>query len=155
MSDESQALCQICGFCCDGTLFGDARLTDADSAAAIAAAGVALSGDGEKFLQPCPAYRDGKCGLYGARFQVCRVYRCRLLSDFETGELPFEAARERIATTRAAVADVRHEMRMVPGGESLCLKALYAVMRTLEAPNRTTALLKYASLRPVLDKHFK
>jgi Fe-S-cluster containining protein len=78
---ELTALCQSCGLCCDGSLFGRVRLesSDVDSARRHRLLVVA---NGKSFEEPCTALvkRDTHqhCSIYAERPESCRRFVCEL-----------------------------------------------------------------------------
>jgi Fe-S-cluster containining protein len=80
------ALCQSCGMCCDGSLFGRARLTssEVDLARRLHLPVVA---NGRSFALPCPALvtrgADRQCEVYADRPEACRQFVCALYARHE------------------------------------------------------------------------
>lgn len=78
---ELTALCQSCGLCCDGSLFGRVRLesSEVDSARRRRLLVVA---NGKSFEEPCTALvkRDAHhlCSIYAERPESCRRFVCEL-----------------------------------------------------------------------------
>src|SRR5688572_3259518 len=77
VEDLTSALCQACGMCCDGSLFGRARL-DADEVPAAKKNRLRIVANGASFEQPCSALVDGACKIYDERPRACRGFVCRL-----------------------------------------------------------------------------
>ena len=77
-------LCLRCGLCCDGTLFHAVPLQPGE---ADALRGRVKLDDAEtRLLQGCAALgADCACGVYEARPQACRRFRCAVLSALESG----------------------------------------------------------------------
>lgn len=63
--------------CCDGTLFGRARLEPEEVALAKKNRLQIVANEGS-FDQPCSALADGRCTVYEERPQACRKFVCRL-----------------------------------------------------------------------------
>jgi Fe-S-cluster containining protein len=63
--------------CCDGTLFGRARLEPDEVALAKKNRLVVVANEGS-FEQPCSALVDGACAIYEERPRGCRRFVCRL-----------------------------------------------------------------------------
>lgn len=90
-------LCQSCGMCCDGTLFGKANIRDKDESDRIKALGMSVFQQGEKrfFAQPCPQH-NVNCVVYQSLPSVCRSYYCKPLRKQRWGRLSFAEAENAI-----------------------------------------------------------
>jgi uncharacterized protein len=85
MDSELVSLCQSCGLCCDGSLFGRAGLSPEEVSRARKN-GLHVLDNAECFEQPCRALAssgaalDGNrvCSIYGERPRSCRTFTCRL-----------------------------------------------------------------------------
>jgi Fe-S-cluster containining protein len=84
MNDELTTLCQSCGLCCDGSLFGRVSLAPEEVAAARQRHLPVLA-NGRALEQPCTALAslDGAdrrrvCSVYPDRPRACRDFACRL-----------------------------------------------------------------------------
>lgn len=107
-SDAEDSICLDCGMCCDGTLYGNARVRreDEDTVAALGLKVVEEEGR-RVFRQPCPHFGCGQCRVYEMRPPVCRRFRCSLLKSVDDGrETAFEA-RNKIARAKTLIASVR------------------------------------------------
>jgi Fe-S-cluster containining protein len=104
---DGSALCASCGFCCDGTLFDQAR-AEADELGRLAAAGMEVYHDRgkDRFRQPCPAFDGTCCSIYASRFAICRSFRCALLRRFEAGEADLDQALATVAAAKALLARI-------------------------------------------------
>jgi uncharacterized protein len=91
---QSQNLCQDCGLCCDGTLFDSVTFQLQDVLQPLQLAGITLQQkeNEQYFLQPCAAYNNKACAVYEHRPQVCRKFECKLLQQFQNGEISLEKA---------------------------------------------------------------
>lgn len=89
-----QPLCVGCGMCCDGTLYGRARVSPGEEPR-IASAGLELLEGEEKtyFRLPCHHFGCGQCTIYEDRFDVCRTFTCALYRRQEGNEISPEKAR--------------------------------------------------------------
>ena len=79
-----QAICVICGFCCDGTLFAHAVLQPGEKGnlPEYMERSYFKNEKGEYFKLPCE-YFDEKCSIYDQKkAQICSAFRCQLLKDF-------------------------------------------------------------------------
>ena len=78
-------LCQSCGLCCDGSLFGKVPL-DREEVGLARRHRLRVVDNGTRFEQPCIALspRDGSsgqervCSIYDERPRSCRSFVCRL-----------------------------------------------------------------------------
>jgi Fe-S-cluster containining protein len=77
VDDLTSALCRACGMCCDGSLFGRARL-DPDEIAGAKKNRLQIVAGGGSFDQPCTALVAGACTIYEERPRACRGFVCRL-----------------------------------------------------------------------------
>jgi len=123
MTATGSDLCQACGFCCDGTLFGGLRLTE-DEARAVARVRLPIfqGEDGPTLLMPCPAH-VGTCTIYDERPSTCRTYQCQLIDRLEQGDLDFESALRRVERLRALADAIRPRLDLTAGGEGFWARA--------------------------------
>jgi hypothetical protein len=127
MADAAlSALCQACGLCCDGSLFGrvDLEPGEVDRARALR---LRVIESGKSFEQPCSALargtREGQrtCGIYEDRPASCRRFECRLHEKLrrEGGSLEeplavVRRARSLLASVHGPGADrVREELARI------------------------------------------
>lgn len=89
-----QPLCVGCGMCCDGTLYGRARVSPGEESR-IADAGLELVEGQDKtyFRLPCRFFGCGQCTIYEDRFDVCRTFTCALYRRLDADEVTPEKAR--------------------------------------------------------------
>ncbi len=89
-----QPLCVGCGMCCDGTLYGRARVSPGEEPR-IAAAGLKLiEGDDKTYFRlPCRFSDCGQCTIYEDRFDICRSFTCGLYRRQEALQIAPEKAR--------------------------------------------------------------
>ena len=98
MGAMSEALCQRCGLCCDGTLFTRTPLEPGEAAPPpLVAAGAHLP-------QPCAALSGLRCTVYADRPRSCRRYECLLYGALAQGEVTLDEALAVVAEARARVA---------------------------------------------------
>ena len=90
-------LCQSCGLCCDGSLFGRVVLqSDEIERARKHRLRVLARGDG--FEQPCPALGtpgavgERRCTIYRERPRSCRQFTCKLYERQRAEGGPIEAS---------------------------------------------------------------
>jgi Fe-S-cluster containining protein len=94
--------------CCNGVMFHRVRLQPADSPKELTALGLKLKRKrGQHYLlQPCPAFRETHCSIYGSRPERCRLFECRQLQRVNAGEISEEMALERIREVKRRVGEV-------------------------------------------------
>jgi len=128
---SEQALCRSCGFCCDGTMFADVPLDDADQLAPLQARGIEILTEDTKqsFLQPCGAYRDGCCRIYPDRPSTCRKFRCELLKKYGSGARSWDEAQQTIGRALALREALRAELaHVVPDGDQMPVTAVLSLV---------------------------
>lgn len=142
-------MCLSCGLCCDGGLFNEVSLDDADRQR-LAEHGIEAA---DRFPHPCRHHAAPACAIYAVRPSRCARYSCRVLSDVMEGELGLDEARDlvgRALTMRARVADV------LP--EGLSTVALAEDFRTAadasREPARLPALARFIAYRLFVERHF-
>ncbi len=97
---NEQSLCLLCGFCCDGTLFSHARIHP-DESLKEGTRFEYIGGNNKAFRQPCPYYKPPVCTIYASRhFKVCESFKCKLLKQYENGEIKVEEALRLICEVR-------------------------------------------------------
>ncbi len=113
MTDEELAtLCQSCGLCCDGSLFGRVPLAT-DEVAAARRRRLHVLPNGRAFEQPCTALAllDGAdprrvCSVYADRPRACRGFTCRLHERHRREGGPLEPRIATVRRVRRLIADV-------------------------------------------------
>jgi Fe-S-cluster containining protein len=104
-AEEGSSLCTDCGLCCDGTLFARARvMSEAVRATTELGFDVVRRGKHHGFGLPCSRLDGTCCTIYETRPGVCRVFRCALLTQLDTGEVTLDAARATVIATKALLA---------------------------------------------------
>lgn len=100
--------CAGCGLCCDGTLFGQVRVT-MDEGRRLSAIGHELFDQaGERhFRQPCPSLKHGRCSIYEARPRSCQKFNCKLLERHHKGDLEPGEGPRRVTEAKALQEQVR------------------------------------------------
>jgi Fe-S-cluster containining protein len=106
MSDVIDHLCNSCGLCCNGVLFHLVRLQSADLISELAGLGLKIKRKKgqDQFSQPCPAYQECRCSIYGQRPTRCRLFECRQLKGVISGEISEESARLKIRDVLSRVS---------------------------------------------------
>jgi uncharacterized protein len=151
MSAMGSDLCQACGFCCDGTLFGGLLLSD-DEAREVARVHLPLFQDeGREALRlPCPAH-VGTCTIYEERPSTCRSYHCQLVNRLEQGDIDLESALLRVARLRGLADAIRPHLG--EDGESFWERAEALQRRPFTWQIENEALmLQIATLREMLAR---
>jgi hypothetical protein len=102
-------ICTSCGMCCDGTLFGKAKIKDSAEEINAKKSGLeTIKGEQDKlyFKLPC-AHFNGCCTIYDKdRPHVCGGYFCLPLKKVQKGTLSIGAAKEKIEQTLALRAEL-------------------------------------------------
>lgn len=109
-------LCQECGLCCNGAIFGDVKLQPGDNAARLKAIGLRLTG-AKSFSQPCSALDDCRCLVYSQRPVYCRRFECLLLQQFQDGKVEETGALRTIQTARDKLRRVQDLFRVLGNEE--------------------------------------
>ena len=105
----TDTLCTSCGLCCDGTLFADVELGQAE-VVRLETMGMEVENEDRNMgllSQPCAALRGTRCGIYAHRPDCCRVFQCHLLQNAQRGAVTVERALEQIADAREQIGRVR------------------------------------------------
>lgn len=97
---SQQSICQACGICCDGTLFGQADIDSSGPDPSWPAEVIRSVSDGKKLPQPCPAYQKQLCVIYSSRPKICVDFSCILLKEYSSGTISLQEALSTIQTTR-------------------------------------------------------
>ena len=112
-STDSNPLCLECGLCCNGVIFADGQLQPADDAPRLEALGLRLLPHRpspiahQKFQQPCAAFDNCRCRIYGGHPQYCREFECLTLKRMKTGRLETAAAERVIRAARQRADKVK------------------------------------------------
>jgi hypothetical protein len=105
-------LCQSCGLCCDGSLFGRVDLAPEEVEPARRR-GLRVFHDARGFEQPCaalasagpgPGYR--RCSIYDERPRACRRFVCRLYDRHRREGGPVEGRLRVVRRLRSLVRDL-------------------------------------------------
>lgn len=151
MSGSCSDLCQACGFCCNGMLFGGLRLT-ADEARDAGRVKLPVFQDegGPTLLLPCPAH-VGACTIYADRPAICRTYQCHLVDRLEQGDIDFESALLRVERLRGLADTIRPHLE--GDGEGFWERADALLQRPLAWQIEHEALLlQIVTLREMLAR---
>ncbi len=93
-NSPAQDLCNTCGLCCDGTLFKTVTLKQNERVKALKAVSAKFTTKNKErhFLQPCVAHKNLICNVYNERPESCIMYKCKLLKQCLSNEIPMEKA---------------------------------------------------------------
>ena len=152
--------CEGCGLCCDGTLFRWAPLAPEEEC--LSAHGLqTLDREGEpRFDLPCPALKEGRCSIYPIRPKICRDFRCKLLRQYERGELEAGEGRLRVgAAKRLKAAALASDPDAAFDGKRQALWRSLSVelnlASSLEKKQLATRLLAIVSLETYIREWFR
>lgn len=162
-TSSAQALCLVCGLCCDGTLFHRGYLKPDDPLAPLTAAGmdIAIDHSQQVFTQPCAAHDQGRCTVYANRPGVCRHYRCELLKRFIAKDVQYTVAMGLVERTKSIRDEVR-ELAAETSADGTSSADIWALLHQwLERPEMTSIhpshhrlFFKFSVLRKLLDRFF-
>jgi Fe-S-cluster containining protein len=152
-------LCLRCGLCCDGTLFGNITIDEGERDE-VSSFGLDVGQDDRGVLvvaQPCAAFVDGCCSLYGVgRPRTCGTYNCWLVHDYQEGTRDIVDALVVVGLVRSVVREIEVEAGMAAGSYSEA--ALRAYFRDVEPWNHpeehVRLLIAYHRLWQLGTKYF-
>lgn len=146
-----QGLCRSCGLCCDGTICATVILSANDLAEPLEDAGVRIdrTPDGASFSLPWACLAGKSCGIYAARPQPCRTFRCKLLFDLESGA---KSEAEAAAIVARAVRWRDDLLATLEPGSLAPTRTLNAIVR--DSPRGAEVAVSFGALRAWLVKHF-
>lgn len=126
-------ICTECGYCCDGTMFSQVKLTN-DIENGLDANGNSVYHENLKdhiftsfdkikkesclvFKQPCPMLKDKKCIIYEDRPATCQSFECNLLKNYNAGNRTYDEAIEIIKNPKAReFLNIKEYRRYVKSG---------------------------------------
>lgn len=157
MLSEACRLCMQCGLCCDGALFGRARILEGDEFNYTDAWGVTPGRKGAGFPLPCTLLKNKVCPIYSCRPKICGKYKCRLLRRFENGKTSFAEAMRIIRQTVEHADGVRASLEAAVNEEGAPLLQLYLRLKDFIplSPDNASVFLEFAALQVRLNKHFR
>jgi uncharacterized protein len=153
--------CVGCGMCCNGTIYWIAKVTPGEERR-IEGYGLQLTQEKDTtyFRLPCHHEKCGRCTIYEERFDICRSFRCKLLRNYQSGEVDLGEAHRRVETAlklvelvtsdepAAGSAFARREIRaglaVAPDGETVS-----------ERGERARRLLNIVALDTYLERWFR
>jgi Fe-S-cluster containining protein len=106
VTSDLATLCQSCGLCCDGSLFGRVSLRESERDLARRHH-LPLLGGGEAFGQPCPALHgetERTCSIYAERPQACARFTCKLYERHREEGGPLEPRLAAVRRVRELLA---------------------------------------------------
>lgn len=164
---EEQAICVMCGLCCDGTLFLNASLKPGEKGnlPEKIEQHYRMEKDREYFVLPCPYFKE-KCTIYNQRrADVCSAYRCQLLKNIENKKISRVDALNMIFNARKIRDDLLEEYRKITGNVStLHFKLLLTELGKIQKvsgvnnpmfPEFEMLLAKCNIFEAILLRHFK
>ncbi len=154
---DEQKLCQKCGLCCNGTLFGFVRLVDADRQHSKSHFPDSVNRDNKStFKQPCQYYNDKSCCIYTAwRPQACSIYVCKLLIRFRQKKISSAEAVNLIEQAVAQAEQVRKMLSTVAGDHEKALPALFNEYVASHPNPDQTIMLEYGVVQCRLKRDFR
>jgi hypothetical protein len=113
MDADLLTLCQACGLCCDGSLFGRAALEPGERAAALKNR-LRVLDNGSGFEQPCSALAPVEsahsarryCAVYDERPLSCRRFTCRLYERHRREGGPLDLRLEAVRRVRQLLSEL-------------------------------------------------
>jgi hypothetical protein len=153
---EEQFLCRKCGLCCDGTMFKDVRLVDADiHFIETNRPGVVVEDEIRNYVQPCRYHIDNKCTVYTEwRPRTCSRYICNVLKRFKNNEITFAQANNMIDKALSHAKRVRGLIFPFVNDHRRGLSLLFdEYIATQSAPN-PSIVLDYGALMHRLKRDF-
>lgn len=160
--DIEGALCVGCAMCCNGTLYGRAKVAVGEERKVLDHGLELLSDEGKSYFRlPCQYESCGRCTIYETRFEVCRTFSCALLRHVRSGETTLEEGQQHVATAQELlrkVVDADPDAATFRGRAQL--REALAKRLTAEATEderRTTGerLLNIVALDSYLDRWFR
>ena len=115
--NDKPSICIECGYCCDGTMFSQVKLTN-DVENGLDGNGKSVYNESIKdmifesfdkkqkkaclvFKQPCLMLKDKKCTIYEDRPTTCQKFECQLLKNYNAGNKTYDEAIEIIKNPKA------------------------------------------------------
>ena len=145
---DGSSLCLQCGMCCDGTLFGDARLleNEVELAASLGLEQERVD-DGLRFRLPCSLFLDGCCSIYDQQKPaVCESYRCELLVAYGDGRSARDECLDVIGAMQGVVRRLEEEMGLRAGEFTFAHLVSYLLMvRPHDTPEAHARFMMVAS----------
>lgn len=100
-------LCVGCAMCCNGTLYGRAKVASGEERRIVDAGLELVTGEEKNYFRlPCRFESCGQCTIYETRFAVCRSFQCALLKRVEAGEIDLDSASSIVAKAQELLRTV-------------------------------------------------
>lgn len=113
INDRGSELCVACGLCCKGAMFEEVYVNP-EEVESVRAVGLGLVTDARSHLPfiplPCASHSQGKCTIYAQRFYRCKMYKCKLLENYQQGQIGFELASSNILKCSRLYEKLRKEL---------------------------------------------
>ena len=111
---DASRLCQECGLCCSGAIFGRVELAEQDDPERIRKLGdfIVESEVGPQMPLPCKAFVT-KCTIYEDRPHCCRMFECRLRVRVKEAFLPIKDALEVVEQTREMIDEIHRRLEEI------------------------------------------
>lgn len=115
-SEQANAVCMICGLCCDGTLFGSVGVTGSERAR-LERVGLRVVDRDGALLMPlrCSALGGSHCTVYADRPDMCARYECSLRKDVVRGATTEIEARASVLRMK----DLLAALGVAPGARTM------------------------------------
>lgn len=154
---DDQQLCQKCGLCCNGTLFGFVRLVDEDIQHIAEHIPELIIQDSKKtFRQPCRYYRGKSCSIYGSwRPRACSIFACKLLIRYRQKKVSFVEAIDVIEQTVAQAKQVRKRLSVVAGDNEKALPIMFEEYVASHPNPDQSLMLDYGVVQCRLKRDFR
>jgi hypothetical protein len=165
--EPEQEICLACGFCCDGTLFDNARLQPGEwgTLPELIEANYLKSGEKEYFRLPCP-YFNGKCTIYNKKKAgICSLYRCQLLTDIANKSISQDEALNIIHNVKMLKKEITSLTRHIPKiSDNMPFREILSILYDLntkeDVPEIAGQLINIVTVKcnildALLIKHFK
>lgn len=101
------SVCESCGLCCDGSLFGRVPLAPGEQVPEQQLRVVTNEKGGRYVPQRCAALDGTLCQVYARRPHACRRYECLLLGALREGEVSEPEALKVVQRAQQLVAAAR------------------------------------------------
>lgn len=156
----AQALCVVCGLCCDGTVGPFATIEPEEDVIRLRRIGITtICDNGKKFVLPCKLF-DQICTIYHThRAMICGNYRCKLLKCYDRGVISYESAAEIIRQTKDYKEKAQAALLAVLGANEDSLWQQYqnilASPAELKSSAHRDAEFNYLILQLQLDRYFR
>jgi len=152
-----QQLCQQCGLCCNGTLFGFVRLSDEDVMhIETHISDIVIQDRNRSFKQPCRYYQEKSCAVYSSwRPSACSTFECNLLIRYRQKKISFAEAANAIEEAVGRVEHLRNVLSTASGDNQIALSKLFDEYVALYSSPDQSLILEYGVLQFRLKRDFR